>query len=357
MWRKKSPLNTSEKSILTGLVLAYIFHNIFVFDNLISYILFFSILGYIHSLSVEDNEPKSAFYTKHFSETAVNYVVFPMATILVVAAIYFVNVPALAANWTLIEAMVPQSNGGPEKNLELFKKVYSYNSFGSTETTEQLVQVSAQVSAGQVADSVKQGFYDLAKLKIEDKVKETPNDARYLVFAGSFFNHYGQYDLSIPYLERAVKESPRKQTIYFELGTAYLGKKDFKKMNEQFKKAYDLEPNSTESKVIYTLGALYSKNSAALLEMSKVLDPEIIISDNRFLKTYAEIGDYNNVINILNARLEKDPKNQQYKISLASAYATIGQKQKAIDIIKQMIVDDPNFKTEGEGYIGQIQKS
>ncbi len=357
IWRKKSLLSTAEKGILTGMIAAYIFHNIFVFDNLISYILFFSILGYVHSISTERDEPSAAFYSRKFSDASVAYIATPIIAVLTLGLVYYVNIPALFANTTLIRAMSPQQGSGPEKNLELFKQVYGYNSFGSTEATEQLAQIATQVSGSQVTDTIKQGFYDLAKTKLEEKVRETPHDARYLVFAGSFFNHYGQYDLAITNLENAIKESPKKQTIYFELGTSYLGKKDTAKMFQLFKQAYQLEPSSKESQIIYTLGAIYTKDQAALLEMSKVLDLSLVVTDNRFLKAYADIGDYNNVISILNSRLEKDPTNAQYKVSLASAYATIGQKQKAIDILRQMIVDDPTFKTTGEGYIKQIQSS
>src|SRR3989344_5723655 len=45
---KSAGFSHTEKSILTGLVAAYFFHNFFVFDHLISYILFFSLLAYVH---------------------------------------------------------------------------------------------------------------------------------------------------------------------------------------------------------------------------------------------------------------------------------------------------------------------
>jgi thioredoxin-like negative regulator of GroEL len=80
-----------------------------------------------------------------------------------------------------------------------------------------------------------------------------------------------------------------------------------------------------------------------------------IVSDNRFLQTYAAIGDYQTVISILNTRLVSDPTNMQYKFSLASAYLQIGQKQKAISLLNEMIAQDPTFKTQGEQYIQQIQ--
>ncbi len=353
IWRKRSQMALSEKVLLTGMISAYIFHNIFVFDNLISYMLFFSFLAYVQSTNAEEKK-EGIFHHKHFGATIVNYVVIPVSVVGIVLAIYFVNIPAIKANQTLIAAMSTQTEG-PTKNLDLFKQAYAYNSFGSTEVTEQLIQMTSQIPSQQVDPATRDLFYNFAKQKIEEKVAETPHDARYLVFGGSFFNRFGQYDTALEYLTKALAESPRKQSILFEMGTSYIGKKEPAKALVSFKQAYELSTSSQEAKIIYAIGALYAKDVQAIKEISSEISPETIINDNRFLNAYANIGDYNSVIVILNARLEKDPTNRQYKLSLAYTYATIGQKQKAIDIIRAAIKDDPTFKDEGEGYIKQIQ--
>lgn len=359
IWRKKSPLKILQKSILTGMISAYVFHNIFVFDNLISYIIFFSVLAYVHSVSVETEEKKeivSKFYTKTFSADALNYVVIPVAAILTVGMVYFVNIPALSANLALIQAISPQNNN-PENNLQLFKQVFAYNSFGSSEALEQLAQTTIKLNSPQIqiSDMTKKEFYDYTKTKLEEKVASSPTDARYLVFTGSFFNKFGQYDEAIIYLNRAIQASPKKQSIYFELGTSYLGKGDMKKMFELFKTAYDLKPSAPDSQIIYMVGAIYSKNSDVIKEMSAIIPKDTITSDPRFLKAYSDVGDYNSVVSILNTRLAKDPKNLQNEFTLADAYYRMGQISKAVTIIRQMIVQEPAFKTQGEGYIKQIQ--
>ncbi|MBA3733394.1 O-antigen ligase family protein [Patescibacteria group bacterium] len=357
IWRKESNFKLAEKAIFTGMIAAYIFHNMFVFDNLLTYILFFSLLAFVHSLSVRRELPAGKFYTETLSSDNARYSMMGVVAVLALAMVYFVNIPAIFANQTLIQAMTPQQTGGIEQNLALFKKVYAYNSFGSGEATEQLVQVTSQIASPnvKVSEDLKKQFYDFAKLKIEQKVSSSPHDARYLAFAGSFFNRFGQYDDAIKYLDRSIVESPKKLSLYFELGNSYIGKADYVKAFETFKKAYELNPNVLESKIIYAIGALYTKNAAVLKELAPQIDPNVIINDNRFLKAYVDIGDYNSVIAILNARIAKDPNNLQYQLSLASAYATIGQKQKAIDIIRAIIAKEPTFKAQGEEYIKQIQ--
>ncbi len=356
IWRKKSPFTLTERSVFTGMMAAYIFHNIFVFDNLISYIMFFSILGFVHSRAVEETVSEGVFYTKRFSQEVLCYMIAPAALVITLAGIYFINIPAISANSTLIQAMTPQK-GGVDENLALFNKVFAYDSFGTPEATEQVVQIASQVSAANVSQVSKDAFYELAKKKVEERISETPHDARYLVFAGSFFNRFGRYDDAIKYLEKALIESPKKQTIYFEISSSYLGKGDQAKMAEYIKKGYDLEPNAPESQILYLISAIYTKNQGLIKTLMETLDQNRIISDNRVVQAFLSIGDYNSVIAILTARVQKDPNNLQSNIDLASLYANLGQKQKAIDIVKLMIEKHPEFKADGESAIKQLQTS
>jgi len=358
IWRKQSGLKNSEKSVLTGLMVAYVFHNLFVFDNLISYIMFFTILAYVHSRNENTVSAEGSFYTKTIGGETFNYIVTPLVVIATIAAVYFVNIPALQTNTTLIQAISPQQEGGIDKNLSLFKEAFNYNSFGSSETLEQLVTNAATVIGTQSGptNEQKQGFYDLAKNKLEEKIKKVPNDARYLVFAGSFYNRIGQNDEAIRHLEQALLLSPKKQTILFELGSAYLGKKDVEKVSTYFKQAYDLKPESKESTILYAISAIYTKNDVAMKELTNKLDKDVVVYDNRFLSTYVNVGDYESALNILNVRLTADPKNKDNKLSLASVYATMGQKQNAINVLRSIIADDPTFKEQGEYYISELSK-
>lgn len=354
IWRKKSTQSLLQKSILTGMVSAYVLHNLFVFDNLISYIIFFSILAYVHSTETDKENVENKFYTKLFSKDVINYIVFPIVTILTVTTIYFVNIPALLANRTLIKAMSSQTT--PEKNLEYFKKVFNYNSFGTDEALEYITQVTMKIFSDNsgASDKTKQDFFDLTKQKINEKLASSPKDARYLVFAGSFYNRFGQYDEAIKYLERALVESPKKQSIYFELGSVYLSKGDKQKMFELFKKAYELKKTSTESQIIYTVGAIYTKNTEVLKQMLAIVPEKTFIYDPRILKAYSDIGDSNTAIFILNTRIKENPKTMQDRYLLAGVYYNLGQKQKAVDLIREMIIIQPDFKSQGEGYIQQI---
>lgn len=352
LWKKENGLSNTEKAIFTGMISAYIFHNVFVFDNLVSYIMFFSFLGFIHSVSTEN---KNVISSKAVSPITYTYLSVSVL-VLTFALVYFVNFPGFKTNKALISAMTLRGVENFDQNLAEFKRAFSYNSFGRDEVLEQAIQFSSQLaSSNEVSAQIKQQAIEMSLSEIYKKLKRNPNDARYFVFAGGFANRINQQDLAINYLNRALELSPKKQTIIFELGAAYLAKGDTAKAMELFKEAYDLEPNSPESQIIYALGGIYSGNPEIVSEMFEKLGEEKVLFDNRIVTSYINIGDVQSAINILTERINRDPSNLQHKLTLASVYADIGQKDMAIELINEVIKLDPNFKTQGEQYIQQIQ--
>jgi O-antigen ligase/tetratricopeptide (TPR) repeat protein len=344
-------LNQTDRAILVGMIAAYVFHNMFVFDNLISYIMFFSVLAFIHSVYAHKTEVKSKPFQAEFTKDQINYIFVPLVALSAVCMVYFINVPAILANQNLIKAMSPQAD--QKVNYDYFVKAYSYNSFGSDEITEQVVPAALSVAQTSSVE-LKKLFIDLAEKKLKEKISKTPEDARYLVFAGSFMNAQGRFSDALEYLNSAIKVSPNKQTILYEIGSSYLGMGDVKKMFEYFKKAYDLKPESPESKKLLAIAAIYTRDANLLNDLGKQIDKNSIVNDNRFLKAYSDIGEFNTVIAILNERLKTDPKNIQNRLTLAQVYTTVGQKEKSIQILTEIAKDYPEYKDQIDSYIKQL---
>ena len=116
LWKKKEDdFAVVEKSILTGLLAAYFFHNIFVFDNLISYILFFTIIAYIHFRSTHtDIFSRSLHKINHFFHTVGRKIdssnkedmMVPILMLVITPmVIYMVNYAPYMQNKTLIEGL------------------------------------------------------------------------------------------------------------------------------------------------------------------------------------------------------------------------------------------------------------
>ncbi|MDP2705003.1 MAG: O-antigen ligase family protein [bacterium] len=350
LWRVQT-LSSSDKSILTGLFAAYFFHNLFVFDNLTSYLMFFSVLAFIHSLAAKDWDLFSFDVKERGIQTTS-----AVTAILLLFILYTANIIPIQTNKALIQAISPQKDSNFGLNLEYFKKALAYNSFGSPEIREQLsLTATTLVRNPSIPNDIKVQFANLSAQELEKHLALTPNDTRYQLFAAVSFNAFGSYDKGKQYATQATQSSPKKQTAYFELGTSYLGKKEYDKSLEVFKTAYELEPSFLTAKIIYAMGAIYAGDKKLEQELLVSLPQEVLYFDNRILQAYAAKGEYVRALEILGKRIELDPQDTGNRLSRAGIYLQIGNRSLAIADIEEVIQLNPEFKNQGEYYINEIR--
>ncbi len=346
LW-KKSGLSVVERSILTGMLAAYFFHNLFVFDQLVSYIYFTLFLAYIHVRSQQGVATSSKELPDSLAMSLQGVVL--VATL---AVLYLVNVPGIRANTTLIQALTPHSQTSFAQNIEYFKQALAYNTFGNQEIREQLVQASASIRGANVSNDEKQQLFNLAATEMQKMIKEAPNDARHYLFLGSLLDTYGLSSQSIELLQKAHMLSPQKQAIYFELGSAYIVLKQYDNALATFKEAYELEPSYKEAAVMYAAGAVYAGKDDIAQALITSLGGGI---DQRIIGAYKDIGRLDKAIALWSAIVKNQPDNAQAHLSLAGIYFQAGRKAEAISEIRKVIELQPGFKDEGEYYIKQIQ--
>ncbi|HBB44430.1 MAG: hypothetical protein UW27_C0002G0030 [Parcubacteria group bacterium GW2011_GWA1_44_13] len=265
IWRRADELTILEKSVLTGLLGGYFFQNLFVFDSISSLIYFGTILAYVESMSHREVESVYGQATKSadsklkvksqfkVGEEDLTIFVSGGAVVLALVLIYTVNYNGYMQNTTLIRALSERSEKGAVHNLELMKKTIAYNSFGTAEAREQLASFSTGAfdSSKGISEMQKQ-FIDLAKSELEKQAEELPGDARYQLFAGSYLSKIGEPQRALPYLEKALELSPKKQFMSFELGSLYYnGLRNPKKAEELFKQAFELAPEFAEAEMYY----------------------------------------------------------------------------------------------------------
>ncbi len=255
LWFKKSNFDITEKSLLTGLLAGYLFQAIFVFDNLISYIFFFTALAYIHSSIVEKEEHKKVFnYFSDFisNQEYQNYILIPIIIFLTGFGVWWVNVPGIKANQTLIQALRFVQAKRISEGLESFESALSYKSMGDSEIREQLLSyVPGILKSVEIDNKDKQEFLTLTFDEMGKQIARVPEDARYYILMGSLLNNIGQSEKALPYIEKAVELSPKKQAMRFELIRSLYALNRKEEALIEAKSAYDLEPNYIQAKKIY----------------------------------------------------------------------------------------------------------
>ena len=357
IWKKSDSLNFTlfDKTVFTGMFAAYFVQNVFVFDNLISYTVFFTFLAYLHHgsfdqiASIHSKPPRQTEEDVFFTQLISSIVLVGL-----VLCLYFVNVKPIFASRSLIRALSSQDLS---QGLSNFKQVLSYNSFGTTEAREQLVQRAVNIRGADIDNSIKINYFNLAKDEIIKQIDSSPNDARHRVFATTLFSGYGLEDEALAQAEKGVEFSPKKQQIYFELISVYINRKEYEKAFEAAKYVHDFSPNFRDVDVIYAITAVYAKkdNDPAIQAMMAKLFDYGLPDDDRLTGAYAAIGKYDKVIAIWQKKLLKDPNNPQLHLSLAASLLANGQRAASIDELRVVIKLKPEFKVTAEHYISEIQ--
>jgi len=265
LWFKKNNLSVTEKGLLTGLLGGYLFQAIFVFDNLISYIMFFSTLAYIHSRLIEKeqnikngqkpilkDQKISILFLIFQNEEYQNYIFIPVVVIFTVFNIWWVNIPSLNANQALIRSIRLIQNSRFSDGLDTIKLSLSYHSLGDSEIREQLLSYTPSILKTEGVDNnIKQDFLTLTFNELEKQINRVPEDARYYILLGSLLNNIGASDKALFYIQKAIELSPRKQAMRFELIKALytLGRKE--EALAEAKSAYELDTRYEQAREIY----------------------------------------------------------------------------------------------------------
>ena len=157
LWKlfKSKTLSAKLVAVMAGLLVAYFIHNIFVFDNFTSYMIFFAVLGYLHWLYVKSDQDLSG---NNLSETVAvpkiaRSVITAVVGVIVIFSLYSFNVKPILASKSIINAlqMVTYSRDGSrardlDGGMQALKRGIEYNTFGTPEIREQLALYSEKIN-------------------------------------------------------------------------------------------------------------------------------------------------------------------------------------------------------------------
>jgi len=338
--------------VLSFLFFVYILQNLLVFDQLATYIGIFAVFAYIQSRVGEDHTVKSVGgdipVWKTLTAGAIGVVMIPI--------FYFVNYKPMAANLSLLSAFQIRTASEIPTALAAYDKALSYNTFGSREIREQLSQFTvAALNSTAVDNGIKGEIFIKAVEELTKGTKEYPLDPRVFLFLGVAKSAGGDYDGAITTFEEALKLSPKKQQILFELADTYIKKSDFRNAESTLKEAFDLAPGFHQARVslaaAYILNNKQNQADALLVEgFGTVNVPEQVLA-----QVYAVRKDYPRLLAIWQAFLETNHQNLDYWKNVAAVYLELGKYSDAIKTLENAIAENPSFKAEGESYITQIK--
>lgn len=350
---KKSE-NLALAAVFTSLLSAYFFHNFFVFDNLVSYILFLSLLAFIHGYGSGQSEASSASVSDF---TPTRSFVASLIIFVTVFALYFLNIKPIMANTWLLQALKDSNTQGQNADLVLsdFQKVLNLGTFGSGEGREQLSSYANAVAKSNLTQPLKDKVVQVSVMELERQVEDSPKDARGYIFLSAMYANAGRHEDAYLAVTRALELSPKKQQIMFLLADAHINQGNLMKAREAVKTAYDLDPAYPEAvknfAVLAIINGLQDEADEVLLKYFGT----ILVAEQRLVSAYARVGRYDRIRDLWLELLKQRPENAQYRVNLAATYIELGDRQKAIQELERAIEFDPQFKESGGYLINEIR--
>jgi putative inorganic carbon (HCO3(-)) transporter len=351
LWKNYAGARLSlEVACALSLLLAvYLLQNLFVFDNIATYISFFTILAYIYNLAVfEDplllssDQSKNLHQSRHhhyapvlptsYWPLVVGGLALPLVLIL-----YYINFKPLMANAALLNALKVQSFGEVAGGFESFKKALSYNTLGNVEIREQLVRFADAVAGSPaLPQEQKLDVFRLALAEAQKSALDNPLDPRPLLFLGVLYNRAQLYDEALDVFKRALALSPAKQQILFELADVHIKGEQYKQALEYLEEAYALEPRFNQAKLnlIATL-ILAKENERAdklIIESGLSESPEPI-----FLQAYTRVKDNARMVGLLRHFIREYPGEWEYREKLIRALLALGRRGEAATALSDAI--------------------
>jgi len=350
-YKEDATFSVFERGILLGLLVAYTIHNFFVFDNLVSYIFFGIILGYIHSC-VSTNI--SFFERYRLQKETVEQIAVPVVGVATLLIVYIVNVPSMLAAHDIINALTETT---VELRMEGFQKALSRGSFADQEIREQMsLQAVAILRSPDVSATLKQEVYTKTEQELQKQIIEKPRDARAHSFMATFYSSTGNLDKALEQLAIARSLSPQKSQIIFEQGFVYIRKNEADVALKYFKEAYELVPNNESARILYAIGALHAKDPDLV---NSLIDTEArferLAHNNLSVQAAYANGAFGLLEKILIFRISEQSGNIQFRIDLAAMLYETDRAVEAIGVLEQAIADIPSFSAEGLQFIEQIR--
>jgi O-antigen ligase/tetratricopeptide (TPR) repeat protein len=352
LWRS-SELSRAERIALTAALVGYAVHNIFVFDNLSSYIYFFAILALIDSQVARPITPLEAA-AELDGAGGVTYAL-PIGAATLIVLVWAVNVPGMQVASKLIDALSP-SSAGIAGNLATFEELAAHPSFAAQEVREQIISFAGSVvQSSSATDAEKQRAATLAVTEMQKQIAAYPKDAREYLQLSYIYRAIGNSADAAKAVQAAILLSPRKEQMWVEAGAIAWDAGDSEGARDAFTMAYTLGPQFTDLAAYAAAGNIgVGDIKAADTILLEAFGTTTV--DNDILNiAYYRTKNWPRLIDLWKLRVSRTDATAQTWFGLAAAYYAAGDTRGAIATLKAAATAFPDSADSVTAALKQIE--
>ncbi len=374
--------------LLFAFPVAYFIQNMFWFDDFSTYLMLFLFLAFASSFfnNTEGFETKVSrleslkarisklfdppFRQRRFEDNFKSF--FAAIILLIGASIYWGNIRPWIFQDKLIFAAAAFSVNANDA-FSWYRDAMAQSAYlGRYEAYKRLGEYAINTYANKLPDApAEQEIFkdnlDFAISELKKAVAENSSDAQFYLLLGRIYNKAYSFTRYPAYLEdglktlkKGVELSPKRQTLLYEYGQAYVFKKDYAKAVEVFRYAKDLYPDVAVSHWYLGMALSNAGNfSAAKESVEKAISLGYSYREVKNIFSMAPIyiglKDYKKAEKLYLDALAVEPGNVRAHILLALTYKELGDKENARKMAEKAMELDPSFAVEGRKFIEELR--
>jgi O-antigen ligase/tetratricopeptide (TPR) repeat protein len=347
-----------ERAVLLAIIAGYITHNMFVFDFLVSAMLFIMILAYVSARSPRFGSDEIDVPHAKPARADVEPAAVALAVVGLCATVWITVVPAISGANGMITAM---STPYVDEKQAIFEQIIAERKTGYTEAIEQFVVSAIQVAGtAELPEDIRSGYVASAQKAINAETDRVPDSVRMLMFRGVLESRLGQTDIAVTTFERMATLAPSRPNNLEMLIDAYQTRakpEDITKARALAAYVYSLAPDNLESVIAYARTLILDKK---VEEAEALLAPYDLYAEGKgtaLFSAYQTVGRFDRVATILERYLADKPGDMELSYSLAATYFQGGQKQKAIATLQTLLASttDAEARANIESLIAAIR--
>lgn len=348
---------------LISLLAAYFAQNIWVFDMISSYLMFFFVLAFAAFL-ITKPEPESV--PPENKKAGLHPFLAGSLIIIFLLTLYFGNIQPSRASANIIRGVTSPL----EKSIVFFQKAVTGSPMALTEASEQFARVLSDVVVqGSVNRDVLQQGLEQAAVYLKRNLDNNPQDFRTSLLLGKLYsdfflasNNPEHLKESERILEKTISLSPKNQQGYWAMAQVKLSAGDTKAAVALMEKAVALEPKFGQAQWYLTL--VYKaagENQLALETARKAAEAGFdwtasLENLRRVIEIYQAVGDDQSLVTFYNLALQKDSKDYRFWLGLAMAHANLSQFDKARAAVDEALKLKPDLAPQISEFLKSLAK-
>ncbi|MFH1890254.1 MAG: O-antigen ligase family protein [Candidatus Kuenenbacteria bacterium] len=342
---KSKRLSILTSNLFISLIIGYTAANMFVFDTMTTYILFAAILGFTNNIALAQKEKEISFG---------NYKIwiFSVFVLFFLYLGYVINVQAIQDNKKILYASAYARENEVKTAYDFYTQALDNNNNFTRFEIRREFAVFVRNQAGSKPDYQASPMFDRAIQEMEKSIKEDPSEIRHYYNLSQLYLNSYKFDISrldklIDMGPKMIELAPNRAHTYYQIGEAYILKKDYDNALLNFQKAVELNPKVIDTYInVYAVALLKADSLLEAETKSKMeeVEPEFFEQEKnllRYLPMYRKTNRGDLLVQALEKLIRINPEKVEYVSSLAIYYAEIGENKKAEDTIKTLLGRDP----------------